>query len=162
MPSRYFTKTWSIPQQQISSTGTDLLKLQLVFTDTIILTASREPDIARDFAWSSRLPTEQKQQIDWLQTTLEDSDADFLLVFGHFPVFSGGTGEFSYSSLTDLGYSHCDLKYCSGMHGSPTNMQFLRKMLEQHQAHYFSGHDHIMQVSMEFFRHRLQLLVCLN
>lgn len=56
----------------------------------------------------------------WLEEVLNKSTADYLIVGGHFPVWSGGT------------------------HGPTAELvSQLRPMLARYGAHYMSGHDHV-------------------
>eukprot|EP00462_Mataza_sp_D1_P021852 CAMPEP_0175139590 /NCGR_PEP_ID=MMETSP0087-20121206/10993_1 /TAXON_ID=136419 /ORGANISM="Unknown Unknown, Strain D1" /LENGTH=314 /DNA_ID=CAMNT_0016422629 /DNA_START=90 /DNA_END=1034 /DNA_ORIENTATION=- len=65
------------------------------------------------------------KQYQWIQSTLGNSTADWLIVYGHFPVYSATTGE------------HGDTK------SLVTN---LAPMFNQAGVHaYFNGHDHILQ-----------------
>jgi len=58
----------------------------------------------------------------WIEAELAKSRADYLLVVGHYPV-----------------YSICE-------HGpTPTLVTHLRPLLQQYGAHYLAGHDHCME-----------------
>lgn len=98
-PSFYYSQTISLP----SSTAT----LQLVFIDTVLLAdASTNQD-----------------QLTWINSTLSTSTADWLMVVGHFPVYSGGE------------------------HGSTDELQSdVQPLLEQFGVdNYIAGHDHTLQ-----------------
>ncbi len=41
-------------------------------------------------AIDSHVIDEQPWQVDWLNATLRESDADWLIVYGHHPVYSSG------------------------------------------------------------------------
>lgn len=80
-------------------------KVQLVFIDTVLLDLditrqTLEGKIAKGVVDGSALadfdahqPARQKMgedQLNWLEGTLSASSADFLIVVGHYPVYSGG------------------------------------------------------------------------
>jgi hypothetical protein len=70
--------------------------------------------------------TYDQPQWDWIEAQLAASTADYLIVAGHYPV-----------------YSVCE-------HGNtPTLVTSLQPLLEQHGAHYLSGHDHCMEHIVE-------------
>ncbi|CAB4045038.1 tartrate-resistant acid phosphatase type 5-like, partial [Paramuricea clavata] len=62
-------------------------------------------------------------QMEWIKNTLNDSKADYLIVFGHHPMFS------------------------AGWHGSSQSLQDkLQDLFKQHKVNaYISGHDHNLQ-----------------
>jgi hypothetical protein len=60
-------------------------------------------------------------QWTWIEDQMKASTADFLLVAGHYPVYSPGE------------------------HGpTSTLVSQLKPLLEKYNAHYFCGHDHIL------------------
>ena len=111
----------------------DNFTVDLILIDTVDLVVSAsllKPDIKKGHSfWESLslLPLRHKygpihtEQWTWLERSLRESTADYLLVGGHFPVFS------------------------QGMHG-PTQqlVDHLKPLLEKYGAHYLSGHDHAM------------------
>lgn len=65
-------------------------------------------------------------QWDWIEAQMKASTADYLLVVGHYPV-----------------YSVCE-------HGNTqTLISHLRPLLIQYNAHYLMGHDHCMEHLIE-------------
>ena len=93
--------------------------------DTVLLSGdSKDPITGEDLTGSMYTgPSSQilaDEQWSWINNTLKDSDADFLIVAGHFPV-----------------WSICE-------HG-PTSILVdrLKPMLEQYRVSaYLAGHDH--------------------
>lgn len=63
---------------------------------------------------------ESKTQWEWLESELESSNADFLWVAGHYPIYSAG-GDGTTEAL----------------------VKQLLPLLKKHNAHYISGHDHM-------------------
>jgi tartrate-resistant acid phosphatase type 5 len=118
MPARYFSHTWVLPTISTSNelSGTTALTptLCVLFLDTMHLCGDhhvQQHGEAADVQWN------------WLGAALAASRADFLLVVGHHPVFSGGP-----------------------IHGNNRCLQQrLRPLLEAHSAHYMSGHEHTLQ-----------------
>jgi tartrate-resistant acid phosphatase type 5 len=120
MPARYFSRKWVLPPVSTSN-GSALANasaptstLRVLFVDTMHLCGDRhahQRGEAADVQWN------------WLGAALAASRADFLLVVGHHPVFSGGP-----------------------IHGNNRCLQRrLRPLLEAHGAHYLSGHEHALQ-----------------
>lgn len=107
MPARYYTKF--VP---LSTDAT----LQIVFVDTVTLVPGSAPT-----PFPSEFFLRGRQQLLWLEKTLGDSCADFLVVAGHFPVLS------------------------DGMHGDVLK-KALQPLLERHHVSlYLCGHDHSLQ-----------------
>jgi len=71
------------------------------------------------------LPRADQTQLDWIKDTLQNSTADWKIVFGHFPVYSATTGE------------HGDTKSLIKL--------LLPIMKDGGVDLYFNGHDHILQ-----------------
>eukprot|EP00605_Chrysophyceae_sp_TOSAG23-4_P000961 GSChrysophyteH1.ASY1.ANO1.1061.1 assembled CDS len=97
-----------------------LLLLSMIITKTTMLM-----EILFALELRKPLPLRSKdeamEQWNWLEAKMKGSQADYLLVAGHFPV-----------------YSVCN-------HGNTdTLIQHLKPLLEQYDAHYLSGHDHCM------------------
>lgn len=132
LPNNYYSvvKKFGSPGQE----GT----LQLVVIDTVILDEDHTRNILVDKIRTGHLPTAAlsrfddtrhiragaaKAQMDWLSDVLSTSKADWLLVLGHYPVFSGGE------------------------HGNtPSLLEELKPMLEKYRVDaYLCGHDHTAQ-----------------
>ena len=102
--------------------------VHFVMLDTVLLSGdSKDPITGEDLTGSMYTgPSSQilaDEQWSWINNTLKDSDADFLIVAGHFPV-----------------WSICE-------HG-PTSILVdrLKPMLEQYRVSaYLAGHDHCAQ-----------------
>ena len=99
--------------------------LDLVLIDTVELCGLNQVQDENDPAYFDPLPLLEKSQAqaqwDWIEKMLNGSTADYLLVGGHYPVYS----------------------VCS--HGpTETLIEHLRPLLLQYGAHYLSGHDHCM------------------
>ncbi len=115
MPARYFSRKWVLPPVSVSNESSNMTTtLRVLFLDTMQLCGDhhvQQRGEAADVQWN------------WLSTALAASRADFLLVVGHHPVFSGGP-----------------------IHGNNRCLQQrLRPLLEAHGAHYMSGHEHTLQ-----------------
>jgi len=117
---------WNFPSlyhsRSFSSGG---VTLDLVLIDTVDLCYSEHLLDTDSFSPPPLLKKEESmssgKQWKWIEEKLKNSKADYLLVGGHFPVYS----------------------ICS--HGpTPTLVKHLRPLLEKYQAHYLSGHDHCM------------------
>ena len=130
LPSYYYTTVREIP-------GTSRT-LQLVVLDTVILDEgyAREmlvekvaggvvsAQVLTEFDATSHVrKSAAVDQLDWIEATLMESSADWLIVLGHYPVFSGGE------------------------HGSTMSLvNQVRPMLEKYQVDaYLCGHDHTQQ-----------------
>jgi len=104
----------------------DVVTVDVVLIDTIDLSGSSTAVSTDDPEYFKPLPYKPRQeaaaQWDWIEARLSNSTADYLIVGGHFPV-----------------YSVCE-------HGNTQNLiDHLKPLLEQYGAHYFSGHDHCME-----------------
>eukprot|EP00667_Euglena_gracilis_P010749 EG_transcript_10952 len=117
----YFTRRRLTPRWQQASYyysrvfPVDNVTVQFLFIDTMMLLGKHKPHAKHDAAAHG--------QLAWLNRTLADSTADWVLVAGHHPVFCGG-------------------RY-------PTDERLRLQLLPLFQQHgvaaYFSGHDHQMQ-----------------
>jgi tartrate-resistant acid phosphatase type 5 len=99
--------------------------VDLILIDTVDLCSLHELDDEEEEGYFDPLPylpkSHAKEQWSWLEEQLSKSTADYLLVGGHYPVFS----------------------ICS--HGpTETLVRHLRPLLLKHGAHYLAGHDHCM------------------
>ncbi len=113
----HFPYYWyDIKRSFVGSADSAPRTLQVVFMDTIIAGAGALTPTLAEIGMD---PTLQERQWAWLEATLAASTADYLLVVGHFPVYSIGT------------------------HGStPFLIHRLKPLLEEHSAIYLAGHDH--------------------
>jgi tartrate-resistant acid phosphatase type 5 len=108
MPGHYYTKTFT--QADFS--------VQIVFIDT----AWFAPNESKRTHISNQ-PAKYKEQLNWLKQQLSSSKATYLIVAGHYPVFSVG--------------EHGD---CAD------NANAVQSLLEQYKVDaYLSGHDHTLQ-----------------
>ena len=99
--------------------------LDLILIDTVDLCGLNDVQNEEELGYFDPLPFKNKQdaqkQWDWLEQEMKSSTADYLVVGGHYPVYS----------------------VCS--HGPTESLvEHLRPLLAQYNAHYFSGHDHCM------------------
>lgn len=102
--------------------------IQFVMIDTILLTgntAETDPEDVNYFqqptmdGWTTL--AKQNEIVTYLEQILSQSTADFILVSGHYPV-----------------YSPCK-------HGNTDSMhKTVKPLLEQYNAHYLCGHDHCL------------------
>jgi len=115
-PSLYYTFT---------KTTEDDATVQFVMIDTVIIAGNSQVKGENVQLTGTKLPgptdeAEADKQIQWLEQTLSESKADYLIVAGHYPI-----------------YSICE-------HGPTAALQKLVKpLLSKHVASaYFAGHDH--------------------
>ncbi|EKX51282.1 hypothetical protein GUITHDRAFT_103199 [Guillardia theta CCMP2712] len=133
-----FDKRWILPNYYyttVRDVGSNGKQLQLVFVDTVILDEGygrtlllekiREGIVQPEALarYDSRFHIRQKaasEQLLWLEETLAQSTADWLIVIGHYPVYSGGE------------------------HGSTFSLvELVKPLLEKYKVDaYISGHDH--------------------
>jgi tartrate-resistant acid phosphatase type 5 len=98
--------------------------LDVVFIDTVDLSGNTvgqedEPGYYAKLPYKS--VEEAAEQWAWLEEKMGESTADYLIVAGHFPIFS----------------------ICE--HGNTANLyDHLRPLLIEYNAHYISGHDHCL------------------
>lgn len=124
----YYTKhgeegRWIFPAAyyQTKKTLADGTTIDFIFLDTILLA----PEASESETAINLHDDEQRKekQYVWLEAALAESTADWLLVVGHHPVFSGG--------------EHGD---------TPSLVARLLPLLEKHHVDmYVSGHDHTLQ-----------------
>ncbi|XP_067950931.1 tartrate-resistant acid phosphatase type 5-like [Watersipora subatra] len=118
------SKRWNFPDYYYTKmmTSQDGTTLQLVLLDTIMLCGQTESDFKDELL---KLLDKQasEQQWEWIEETLASSKADYLLVGGHFPVYS----------IAEHGPTEC-------------LVQRLRPLLHKYNVTaYISGHDHNSQ-----------------
>lgn len=114
-PDYNYTKIWEIPGAHKS--------VQVVMIDTVILCGSSGLDNELGQPNGSRFPKIAAQQWAWIEETLSKSTADYLLVAGHFPVWS----------IAEHGPTECLVEQ-------------LKPLLEKYQVTaYLCGHDHNLQ-----------------
>jgi len=104
-PAWWYTQRFYLYETNVS--------VELVFIDTVLLSGDG------NVTW----PKERNEQYQWIEKTLQDSSSDWLIVVGHYPVFSGG----EHGDTDDL-------------------VQHLLPMLLKYNVDmYLCGHDHTMQ-----------------
>lgn len=130
-----FPSLWYKIHQDFTADG-KRRSLDLLMIDTVVLCgngAGNEAYIDKqlEFLGAQELPKDSPGQLRqavaerqwaWLEGELQRSAADFLLVAGHYPIWSAGYD----------GSSQCLIER-------------LRPMMMQHGAHYLSGHDHMLE-----------------
>lgn len=117
-----FVKEWTEASGETYS-------LQVIMIDTVVLSGTTNVFDEEDplyFTQPKLQSAEARLKSDttfqWIEQTMAASTADYLLVAGHYPV-----------------YSICD-------HGSTQQLiDNLQPMLEKYGAHYLSGHDHCQE-----------------
>eukprot|EP01040_Poterioochromonas_malhamensis_P012043 gene12043-13157_t len=120
-PSSYYAKSFE--------SSDDGVTIDIIFIDTVEL-ASKTLKQRHEEGYFDPLPLLDKAvattQWQWIENQLASSKADFLLVAGHYPV-----------------YSICE-------HGpTATLVTNLLPLLKQYNAHYVNGHDHCMEHIVE-------------
>jgi len=123
---------WQFPSiyHSHSFTSSDGTTVDVILIDTIDLSGSSAAVEETDPEYFKPLPnkprTAASTQWDWIEQTLKASKAQYILVGGHYPV-----------------YSVCE-------HGNTQNLlDNLKPLLEQYGAHYLSGHDHCMESMLD-------------
>ena len=107
---------------------TDEKKVQIIMIDTVNLVGSVDTNDESDPIYFEQPHLEghstlelQASTLNFLQSSIEASTADYLFVSGHYPVYSP----------------------CS--HGPTWQLKKqIQPLLEKHGVHYISGHDHCM------------------
>jgi len=119
---------WTFPKEYHSHsfTSSDGVTVDLIIIDTVHMSGQYNDEIKPIY----KLPLLERSvattQWDWLEQQLKTSTAQYLLVGGHYPV-----------------YSVCE-------HGNTaTLVSLLNPLLQQYGAHYMSGHDHCMEHLVE-------------
>ena len=76
-------QTFSVPGTSVS--------VQIVFIDTIILTGVTNRYNKRAVPPGPMSVLEAEREWEWIESTLQQSTADWLIVAGHYPVWSAGS-----------------------------------------------------------------------
>ncbi|CAE7428013.1 Acp5 [Symbiodinium sp. KB8] len=117
MPSTYYSKTLSFKGSDGASFSAHFIAI-----DTVMLAGMTTGDDPTQQPPGPADAVVASSQWDWIESQLSSSTADFVFVFGHYPVISG----------------------CS--HGPTLILDaLLQPMLEKYGAHYLSGHDHCQE-----------------
>jgi len=116
-PSLYHSHSFTAPDNSFT--------IDLILIDTVDLCGNNAVQDEHAEGYFDPLPlmdkSDAKKQWNWIEDQMKASTADYLLVGGHFPVYSA----------------------CS--HGpTETLIRHLKPLLQQYNAHYLSGHDHCM------------------
>lgn len=126
-PNYYYTVSWKIPGSE--------LELQLVLLDTVLLCGNTGHDDSSEQPQGPESIERSEEQWTWLEETLSSSKAHYLIVGGHYPVWS----------IAEHGPTQC-------------LVDRLRPLLEKYKVTaYISGHDHNLQhlkeqsLSVEYF-----------
>jgi len=122
---------WQFPSPfyKNSFTSDDGATIDFIMIDTVELASMTEKEIGQE-GYFDPLPLFGKEratdQWSWIESEISSSTADYILVVGHYPVYSA----------------------CS--HGNTdTLIEHLLPLLKQYNAHYLSGHDHCMEHIVE-------------
>jgi len=109
MPDYWYSQHFHLQESNVT--------VHMVFIDTIILSGDG------NVTW----PTQRKEQYQWIEKTLEASRADWLIVIGHYPVYSGG----EHGNTPDL------------------DENLLPLLTKYNVDMYLCGHDHTLQHSQD-------------
>eukprot|EP01031_Cornospumella_fuschlensis_P025825 gene25825-31189_t len=119
---------WKFPAayHKHSFSSADGATVDIIMIDTVDLASMNHQKSEEEEGYFNPLPlrarAEAENQWTWIESSLQASTADYVIVVGHYPV-----------------YSVCE-------HGNTqTLVDILRPMLVQYQAHYLAGHDHCME-----------------
>jgi hypothetical protein len=82
MPDHLYHAVYRIP-------NTNNLTLEIVFLDTVLLAPAENPDVQPGGKWAVT-PTQIQEYLHRLESILSKSNATWLLVAGHYPVYSMG------------------------------------------------------------------------
>ncbi len=117
LPAQYYAETLTLPDSTAERPGTRVL---MVFLDTQPIAVSRD----RRRYFDTRADWDDDAQLAWLDQTLAESDADWKLVFGHHPVYTGS------------------IRYTD----SPVLIERLVPLFLRHGVQaYVAGHEHSLQ-----------------
>lgn len=124
-PNIYYTKSFTSKDDPAFQEGDTEVTMDIIFIDTIDLAGSSNIEDETDEHYYDKLPAREvsdaPEQWNWIEEQLKASKADYLVVVGHYPV-----------------YSVCE-------HGNTDNLVTnLKPLLVQYGAHYLAGHDHCM------------------
>lgn len=113
-PSSWYSVTFPVDKNRT---------LQLIMIDTVVLFGNSDDAVTDQDPFPQPPGPADKalaaKQMAWLGAEMRESKADFLVVGGHYPVWSA----------------------CR--HGPTLKMRlFIKPMLERYHAHYLAGHDH--------------------
>lgn len=110
MPHRWYTREFTIPCQ-----SKKMATVLFVFIDTMVLSEGHHDKVTLE---------QRKEHWGWLQDTLREALADWIIVVGHHPVYS------------------------NGMHGDTRQLvNELKPLLDGHGVDvYLSGHEHNLQM----------------
>lgn len=117
MPAQYFDEVMTLPD---SAAGRPATRVHFVFLDTVPIAYS--PAKSAHYRGNGRW--DDDAQLAWLRETLETSDAEWKIVVGHHPVYTGST-------------SYLD---------NPLLIERLKPIFEENGVQaYFAGHEHSLQ-----------------
>eukprot|EP01035_Chromulina_nebulosa_P018173 gene18173-23831_t len=125
------SERWTFPSEYHSHsfTSSDGSTIDIIMIDTVDLAGISSTNNENEPGYFDPLPLKPRSstsQWTWIEAALQASTADYLLVAGHYPV-----------------YSVCE-------HGNTaTLVTNLKPLLTTYGAHYLSGHDHCMEHIVE-------------
>ncbi|XP_065058890.1 tartrate-resistant acid phosphatase type 5-like [Rhopilema esculentum] len=120
------SKRWNFPNfyhSHIFNIPGSKKTLQIILIDTVLLCGNSGHDFDPRIPTGPDEPNIASEQLDWIEKTLASSKSDYILVGGHYPVWSIG-------------------------HHGPTSqlVEQLKPMLEKYKVNaYICGHDHNLQ-----------------
>jgi tartrate-resistant acid phosphatase type 5 len=115
MPDHLYHAVYHIPKTQN-------LTLEIVFLDTVLLAPAENPDVQPGGKWAVT-PSQIEEYLHRLESMLSKSNATWLLVAGHYPVYSMG--------------EHGD---------TPELLTRIEPLLRKYRVQaYLNGHDHELQ-----------------
>jgi len=78
-----------VKEFRVDDSETTHVKLEIIMTDSMILAPGSEQCYEDGVSWPIPAPTDQVQDtLNWVESLLQESDADYLLVTGHYPLYS--------------------------------------------------------------------------
>ena len=130
MPDRYYNNIWNIPNTNYT--------LEIIFIDTVMLAGGLTPSSqppnnpyldndyfqpSLEYIYEHNLYDDYLKEWEWVESKINNSNADFLFIAGHYPVYSVGT------------------------HGTTLILEDKLNpiLLDNNVQFYISGHDHTLE-----------------
>ncbi len=118
MPDHDFRRVYTIPANDAANTYT----LEIIFIDTPLIAPMEAPETTPNGKYAVSAET-TKQHLEWIEQTLAASTATWLIVAGHYPIYS------------------------MAEHGDTSDLiDRLDPLLRKYRVNaYINGHDHVLQ-----------------
>ena len=120
-PALYYTLRWNFTSSSGAARAAEIVMIDTVSLAGLCLAEEEYPGCPLEFAAGAEEDAGEEQWA-WLAQQIDASTADFLWVAGHYPIYSAGSDG-----------------------TTAVLVQRLLPMLRQAEAHYISGHDHMLE-----------------